>query len=624
MTQPSRKRQKKTDTKVAELEKKIEALNAAIQVRGDLPLAGHGEGDSYGEGDTSRIDMQESDGTSARVATMDPADPKERPHPLPGESYGRFTEHKMPYTSTSTSPGHSRRLLSYSDERGSYPNQRKSGSTVSVRQQPDFGQYAVQGTTGAPDSANIHPLLIAEAAAFSKATEYPLPDQHEAQVECEQLLNRYLPDSAVATNAFLHYVRNMSDQTPIVAFPPSVDPGLVRATKPLLFLTVITITSDTNIQPELTFELTKVLANLVLVKAGKSLELVQVLQLLALYYWPSQSREPIYNTYIEIAQTMAFDLGISKPSPHGAHFSRWAFENPRLSSTELVEGARACLGGFLIAKNAIQRSHHQPTSFECLNVDASLKLLESSPEGIASDQILCQWTRGERSARRYLLHSGNGEVTNTLLVAERKVAEGKDLIIIPNGSNTLIMTYHEINLDVYKHIALLQSATGKSLANQRWLSSMHGILECFLKFMPNEVTTLPVFQVFRVGHVMLTLVQMLHDKKFPYEELKVQLYLDGVISKLRESVKQRMGQYVYWLLVVLTALGLWLEKQRATASGLQLLSDVAIENGVANPPNDALNAFKLVVADTEFTFFNPDAFHKLVQDAAEQVVASNL
>lgn len=190
--------------------------------------------------------------------------------------------------------------------------------------------------------------------------------------------------------------------------------------------------------------------------------------------------------------------------------------------------------------------------------------------------------------------------------------------------DTLTMTFHGINLEVYKHTTSIQSVIGESLANQRWLSSIHGILECFLKFTPDEVATLPVFQVFRVGRVIFTMAQMLHDKKFPREELKIQLYLDGVISKLRASVKQRTGLYVYWLLVVLTALSQWFEKQRATASGLQLLSDVATENGVGNPPNDALNAFKLLVADTEFSFFNADAFHKLVGDAANQVMASNL
>ena len=198
------------------------------------------------------------------------------------------------------------------------------------------------------------------------------------------------------------------------------------------------------------------------------------------------------------------------------------------------------------------------------------------------------------------------------------------LLLTGTISDILTMTYYGINLEVYKHIMSTQSATGENLVNQRWLSSTHGILECFLKLLPNEVVTLPAFQVFRVGHVMFTMVQMLHDQKFPHEELKIQLYLDGIISKLRASVKHRVGQYVYWLLIVLTALGLWLEKQRATASGLQLLSDVAIENGVGNAPKDAFNAFRLVVADTDFTFFNPDAFHKLVEDAASQVMASNL
>ncbi|KAL8827698.1 MAG: hypothetical protein Q9191_003026 [Dirinaria sp. TL-2023a] len=618
VTQPSRKRQKKTDTKVAELERRIEALNAAIQGRGDLPLAGKSEGDGYGENGTPRTGVRESNSTPARVATMAPAETKERSHPLSGESYGTFPEQKSLYPPNSASPAHKRRLLNYSDEGGTYPNQSENESTVSIRQQPDFGEYASQATTGARKSANIDPLLTG-GAALSKGTEYaPLA---ETQVECEQILNHYFPDPTVATGAFLHYVRNMSGLTPIVAFSPIVDPGSVREKNPLLFLTIITITSDTNIQPELTFELTKVLASHILVEAHKSLELVQALQLLALYYWPNHGREPIYNTYIEIARTMAFDLGISKPSPHGAHFSHWAFHNTRLSSTEFLEGARACLGNFLIAKNAIRRSHHQPVNPECLNVDASLQLLESSSERIASDQILCQWTRGERSACRYTLRSGKGEGTGTLLEAEGEIAEGKDLIAVPNGPNALTMTYHGINLEVYKHITSIQSAIGESLANQRWVSSIHGILECFLKFMPDEVATLPAFHVFRVGHVIFTLVQMLHDKKFSREELKIQLYLDGVMSNLRASVKQRTGLYIYWLLVVLKALSLWFEKQTATASGLQLLSDVATENGVEDPPNDALNAFKLVVADTEFTFFNSDVFHKLVGNAANQFIS---
>ena len=349
MTQPSRKRQKKTDTKVAELEKKIEALNAAIQGRGDLPLSGNSEGETYDEGDTSRITTRESNGTPARVSTIVPAGPEDGSRTLPHESYGRFTEQKSPYASISASPNHKRRSLNYMDERSKHNNQSQSGPPISVRQQPDFGDYTAQATTGASDSANIHPLLVAEAA-FSKATGHALPDQQDAQIECERILNRYLSDLTAASKNFLHFVRNMSTQTPIVAFCPDVDPGFVRESKPFLFLTVVTIASNTNIQPELMLELTKVLADQIMVKANKSLELVQVLQLLALYYWPSKGRDPIYNTYIELARTMAFDLGISKPSPHSAYFSLWAFQNLQLSDTELVEGARACLGNFLTVK----------------------------------------------------------------------------------------------------------------------------------------------------------------------------------------------------------------------------------------------------------------------------------
>lgn len=186
------------------------------------------------------------------------------------------------------------------------------------------------------------------------------------------------------------------------------------------------------------------------------------------------------------------------------------------------------------------------------------------------------------------------------------------------------MIYHAINLDLYDHTKSIQLPSSESHGKNLCLSSVHGILESFLKLPPNEVVTLPVFQVIRVVNVMFTMVQMLHDKTFQNEELNIQLYLDGIITKLRASARQRNGQYVYWLLVVLTALSLWLEKKRATASGLQLLSDVAVETGVAHPPNEALIAFKLAVADSEIGFLDTDAFAKLLEEATNQVSASNL
>ena len=54
---------------------------------------------------------------------------------------------------------------------------------------------------------------------------------------------------------------------------------------------------------------------------------------------------------------------------------------------------------------------------------------------LASDQDLCQWTRSERVAYRYALHSGKGGIKGTLQDFTKDMIEGKTGIAAMNGSS---------------------------------------------------------------------------------------------------------------------------------------------------------------------------------------------
>jgi len=347
VTQPSRKRQKKTDTKVAELERKLEDLRSELVAKGNLLLGVDVEPNSYEEGDKLPLSTLNSRNPD-NVAHVSSTEGEGRHHILLRHSDGGPLQQQSLYASGPALDTRKRRMSSNAEEEHSYLRQQQTSSPVSFHKPQAFGPYQSQATASPSPSApsNIHPFLMAQAA-YSDATEGAVHDHPEPKMGFGDIVEQHLPRHETAYAAFHYYVHNVAPQTPIVVFQPGVNPEHVRKTNPILFSAIVAIAHEGDAKPDLINGVKEILAQQVMIDGRHSVELIQAMLIMSLFYWPE--KETANNVYINLASTMTLDTGLG----HGAreqHFSTWAFENSHLSPSELVEGARANLGCYAIGK----------------------------------------------------------------------------------------------------------------------------------------------------------------------------------------------------------------------------------------------------------------------------------
>lgn len=346
VTQPSRKRQKKADNKIAELEKKLEDLRSELVAKGNLPLGVDDEPTRHDEGANLRLSTLDPSSTDnvARVFSKDEGQHNVRPR----SSYDGSFQQQSFYASGSALKIRKRRMSTDAEEEDTYFKLQQINSPVSLHRPQPFSPYQNQATASPSpsDPLNIHPFPMAQAA-YPKATEGAVHDHPESKMEFGDIIEQHLPRPGTAYAAFHHYVHNVAPQTPIVVFEPGVNPEHVRKTTPILFLAIVAIAYEGDAKPNLVNGVKGILAQEVMVEHKHSVELIQAMLIMSLFYWPE--KESANNIYINLASGMTLDTGLG----HGAceqHFSTWASENSHLSPSELNEGARTNLGCYAVGK----------------------------------------------------------------------------------------------------------------------------------------------------------------------------------------------------------------------------------------------------------------------------------
>lgn len=142
------------------------------------------------------------------------------------------------------------------------------------------------------------------------------------------------------------FVHELSTIFPLVMLPAGTTAAQLRQTKPVLFLSVISaaaISIDAGLATVLNREMVRLYAERFFIEGEKSLELVQALLLMIIFYLPPGSPLKLqFYQYTHIASTMALEIGLAakrrvtkkkadrrKSEPHDEH---------------LAEQARAVLG----------------------------------------------------------------------------------------------------------------------------------------------------------------------------------------------------------------------------------------------------------------------------------------
>ena len=307
VTAPSRKRQKKTDSRVAELEKKIDALTASLHA-----TKGQGASDSDDEDSYEEMEQQSND--------------------IVGQGAGR-----------------KRRISEYQQDAGAPDTRMPVASNNYMAGLPP---------SMPPDSSNIHPFLMAETARPPPPAPMGFsPRPPHISSENADVIDRNILDVATAFEIFNHYAKDMASHLPIVVFSTDVVAENIRKSMPTLFLAILSVASGqdhSSLQPILAKEIMRTFADRIVCNGEKSLELVQALQVSAIWYWPENERDTKQYQLVHMAAVMSIDLGMDRlPKPAKEEPLAQSYQRLRAPSvsSETAECKRAWLGCyFLCAK----------------------------------------------------------------------------------------------------------------------------------------------------------------------------------------------------------------------------------------------------------------------------------
>jgi len=315
VTAPSRKRQKKPDSRVAELEQKIDALTASLQATRSQQVNGSDDdtsGDNY-EGEilsSSRLDLQSQ------------------------QSNGHHNTSSWQEGLTSNTPV---------DQNLSQKRRRSAHHDIQDRVESNADGNTTPLRNGTVSKASETPQTSAPG-------EWPTPNIDAAQAPPAgdldhghgnlDAIDRQLLDAETAAKIFRHYMENMSPHMPAVVFSPTTDPGVVRKQKPILFLAILSVAAGDypDIQKLLLKEVTRRYADCLIYKNHKSLDIIQALQISTIWYSPEEYRDAKQYQLILNATTIGIAIGLGQLGrPVGAFSLGW--KELRYASKTLTDEA---------------------------------------------------------------------------------------------------------------------------------------------------------------------------------------------------------------------------------------------------------------------------------------------
>ncbi|KAG5940907.1 hypothetical protein E4U59_002150 [Claviceps monticola] len=343
VTMPTRKRQKKTDSRVSELERKIDALTASLQARGAVPI-------------------------TAAAATP---------------SGQRLA--KMASSSSEALSG----LSNTSDLRHT------RGATASPRPQqshrPPVCDHPPDAATGLKRKATSDYLdgCMDDSKAGSPATG------GRAGQRCD-IIDRGIISTETAAALFQRYKQHMLPHLPAVVFPSNMSVMELRRSKPYLFLAVMAAASSETlaVQQMLQKELLELFAEKIIIVGEKNLELIQALQVSVIWYWPPDHFEELkFYQLVHMAAVMALDIGLGKKKASTSSVSAWSCpSSPSPLPNNCGGGPPMSMGGTWREQLPRRQPPPDPTSLECRRAWLTCHFLATNTAMSLHRPHLIRWT----------------------------------------------------------------------------------------------------------------------------------------------------------------------------------------------------------------------------------------
>lgn len=364
VTVPTRKRQKKTDSRVAELEKKIDALTARLQPGTSTAGSGMATG------------AQGQQGAS----------------------------------------GAGRRWLgARQDVHPSSPLAGGVGLGLSGVKRRLSGEVKEKKSSEYPSPAT----RLSRWAGFSEA---PISSSFV------DIIDKGFVSVKAAAEAFDRYINEMAPHLPIVVFPPGTQMHEVRLTKPILFHAIIAVSIGV-IQPEIQTPLIddfyKIIAECVVVRGEKSLDLVQAIIVSTIWYIPPDHFEELkFYQLTHMAVTLAMDIGMvrwTKTAKRPFNLMRDVIgKKAFFLDPDSPETRRTWLGLYYLAVQVAAALRRIPLVRWHAYMDECVEILETSPDALPSDKALIHWVKLGHIMEEVCLHFVSDEPDLNTTCAEPK------------------------------------------------------------------------------------------------------------------------------------------------------------------------------------------------------------
>ncbi|KAI9171605.1 Transcription factor himD [Paramyrothecium foliicola] len=590
VTAPTRKRQKKTDSRVTELEKKIDALTASLHARIVQPAASDGEPapNSFLQG-TARSSPTVSSGTPplGQRASMSNED-------AGGRRYGTGWGSQLPRPWNAGEPSVA-------------PQSTYDPARDHVSQNPP--PPPPPGTSGrkrkASERLGVDDDRRGSPSPGAASSFFP-------RTAAGDVVDRGLMTMAMAAEIFARYNEEMMPNMPAVMFPPGTTMADVRRNKPTLFLSVMAAASGEypQLQKTLQQEMMYVFAEKVFIVGEKSLELVQALHVSVIWYWPPEHYEELkFYQLVHTAAVMAIDIGLGLTGsrrlvpPMGWREGPWRRQRPPDPTS--AESRRTWLTCHFLCANTAMAMHRPNLLRWTPFMTESVEFLQSSPEAAPTDPYFCHliWTHrhAEEIAVQFSVDDSSTSVNlselrtqHALRALQRDLNKYRASIPTELRQPTLEIGFHVVSLfmnELAVHAdpsadhwrppfttdniedGLVQPETALSSTHigalSACLAASTGIIDVFLAVPIARLRCLPVYNFVRVAFALVILLKMHFSVSSPARDLagvferdsmRAEHYIEALLAKFRAAAADDKCRPATKFSVVLTMLKAWFLK----------------------------------------------------------------
>ncbi|EAW08348.1 C6 zinc finger domain protein [Aspergillus clavatus NRRL 1] len=435
----------------------------------------------------------------------------------------------------------------------------------------------------------------------------------------DDVIDRGLIPLEYANELVAFFISELMAFAPVIVLPPGTSAAQLRRSKPVLFLSIIAaaaIAVDASIATVLNQEMVRLYAERFFVHGDKSLELVQALVLMTVFYFPPNSPLKLQHyQYTHVAATMALEIGLASKR----RVSRVASGNKDKQipfDEQMAEQARAILECYHLASTVAMKTRRPNLLLFNDWMGECVKHLENSPHAI--DRHMATWFELQRIVDEAMASFGLDDTSSTTPLTETRVQavlrwfdsrmqSWKKKIPVDMLTVPMSFEYHFTNLAVYE-LAIGEGYRDPDAIKQqyytlpapedhrqaeraspplsairvditiKWMHAAQEMLDYFLGCDTELMRKLPNMIYSRVGVAMMSLLKIyfsvisgaLGEFVSP-QTVKVELYLDAMTRRLTEASggqKYKIPSRWYYVLAI-KARGWYdrLQQRQAQAEG---------------------------------------------------------